>query len=78
MGDDRMNAREFAWGTFDVWHGGDEADGPSEVHVVPLYEGGHENAGDCWCEPREDDGVFVHRDKLDRDGPLDPEKGTNQ
>lgn len=57
----------MTWATFDVW-GDDEANGPEEVHVIPTYEE-HDVSADCWCGPREDDGVFVHRDKLDRDPP---------
>jgi hypothetical protein len=60
----------MTWATFDVW-GDDEANGPEQVHVIPTYEE-HDVSGDCWCRPREDDGVFVHRDKLDRDPPAPP------
>ena len=42
------------------------------VHVVPTWET-HRIEPSCWCEPREDDGVFIHRDELERSGPDDPE-----
>lgn len=57
----------MTWATFDVW-GDDEANGPEQVHVIPTYEE-HDVSVDCWCGPRGDEGVFVHRDKLDRDPP---------
>ena len=57
----------MTWATFDVW-GDDEANGPEQVHVIPAYEE-HDVSVDCWCGPRGDEGVFVHRDKLDRDPP---------
>lgn len=44
------------------------------IHVHPTYEN-HVLVGDCWCEPRLEEGeppMFKHRDKLDREGPLDP------
>lgn len=59
----------MTWATFDVW-GDDEANGPEQVHVIPTYE--DHDVSDCWCEPRGDEGVFVHRDALDRDPPARP------
>ena len=64
----------MTWATFDVW-GDDEANGPEQVHVIPTYEE-HDVSVDCWCGPRGDEGVFVHRDKLDRDPPGIEEPGT--
>lgn len=63
----------MTWATFDVW-GEDDANGPEQVHVIPTYEE-HDVSAECWCEPREDDGVFVHRDALDRDPPA---RDTNE
>ncbi len=58
------------WECVDIW--GDEEVGPIAVHVIPTYED-HDATPDCWCVPREDDGVWTHRDKLERVGPADPE-----
>lgn len=53
------------------------------VVVLPLFEEGHVLGRECWCHPRvqtaDEDGepfrkpLVSHRDRLERDGPPDPE-----
>lgn len=51
------------------------------VHVHPYYEDGHILGPWCWCTPRTDQEpdwqrpMVVHRDELERSGPVDPNAG---
>jgi hypothetical protein len=47
-----------------------------EVHVHPCYEL-HTISPSCWCAPKRIDEIevfpiYLHRDKLDREGPREP------
>lgn len=66
---------EGGWAAVEWWRDADadqDHDPPDEVHVVPTYEN-HDPRPTCSCLPRFDDGIWIHRDELDRTGPADPE-----
>ena len=63
--------RPSGWRLHEVWD--DDGIDVVAVHVTPTWED-HNVSELCWCSPREtDEGVFMHRDELERSGPADPE-----